>query len=50
MSEAVKGVFDPSQLSDQELDDYLDELVAGGDEDSQSFHRAYAEWEGRHDQ
>jgi len=40
-SDQVKG------MSQAELDDYLDKLVAAEREDSPEFHIAYAEWERR---
>lgn len=41
---------DPHHLSQAELDDYLDDLVRAGQDDSPEFHRAYAAWEKLHDQ
>ncbi|WP_275886602.1 hypothetical protein [Leifsonia aquatica] len=38
---------DPKGMSQQELDDYLDELVKHGKEDTPEFARAYNEWERR---
>jgi hypothetical protein len=39
--------LDPKGMSQHELDDYLDELVAKGQEDSPEFRKAYEEWEAR---
>lgn len=36
---------DPSLLSQRELDEYLDQLVSEGKDDTPEFHRAYAIWE-----
>ena len=36
---------DPREMSQAELDDYLDALVRQGREDSPEFHRAYRIWE-----
>ena len=36
---------DPREISQAELDDYLDALVRQGREDSPEFHRAYRIWE-----
>lgn len=36
---------EPREMSQRELDDYLDELVRDGREDSPEFARAYAAWE-----
>lgn len=35
----------PEELSQRELDEYLDQLVAEGKDDTPEFHRAYAIWE-----
>lgn len=37
----------PELMSQTELDDYLDELVTSGRDDTPEFHRAYAEYERR---
>lgn len=39
--------IDPKQLSQRELDDYIDGLSDKGLDDSPEFHRAYTEWERR---
>ncbi|MEZ0142046.1 hypothetical protein AB1285_26745 [Microbacterium sp. NRRL B-14842] len=36
---------DPRQLSQAELDEYLDQLINEGNDDSPEFHRAYQVWE-----
>lgn len=36
---------DPRELSARELDEYLDELVEQGKDDTPEFHRAYQIWE-----
>lgn len=38
---------DPSEMSQAELDEYLDDLVKRGRDDTPEFHKAYAEWERR---
>ena len=35
------------EMSQAELDEYLDKLVLHGRDDSREFHAAYAEWERR---
>lgn len=37
--------IDPRELSQRELDEYLDRLVAAGQEDSSEFRRAFKVWE-----
>lgn len=37
--------IDPRELSAAELDEYLDQLVREGKEDSPEFARAYGVWE-----
>lgn len=39
--------IDPRELSQAELDEYLDRLVDANRDDSPEFHAAYAEWERR---
>lgn len=41
----MTATVDPRDLSQAELDDYLDSLVAAGKEDSIEFERAYRVWE-----
>lgn len=36
-----------AELSQTELDAYIDRLVQAGDDDSAEFHAAYREWERR---
>lgn len=36
-----------AELSQAELDAYIDRLVQAGDDDSPEFHAAYREWERR---
>lgn len=36
---------DPRELSQAELDEYLDQLTRQGEDDSPEFHRAYQVWE-----
>lgn len=36
---------DPREMSQRELDDYLDELTRAGQEDSPEFRRAFKVWE-----
>lgn len=38
---------DPRTMSQAELDEYLDDLVERGRDDTPEFHQAYAEWERR---
>lgn len=38
-------MIDPSTLSQAELDEYLDRLVAEGREETPEFARAYEVWE-----
>jgi hypothetical protein len=38
---------DPHTMSQRELDEYLDDLVEHGRDDTPEFHLAYAEWERR---
>lgn len=37
----------PAEMSQRELDEYLDELAAKGYEDTAAFAAAYDEWERR---
>lgn len=37
----------PSEMSQRELDEYLDRLTADGREDTPEFAAAYEEWERR---
>ena len=39
--------MDPQDMSQAELDAYLDHLAAEGREDTPAFEAAYAEWERR---
>lgn len=39
----------PAGMSQAELDEYLDQLVQAGRDDSDEFHAAYREWERRED-
>jgi len=41
-------VRDPRELSQAELDEYLDQLTREGKDDSPEFHRAYQVWEELH--
>jgi hypothetical protein len=39
--------IEPRDMSQAELDDYLDDLARQGREDTPAFEAAYAEWERR---
>ena len=41
----VRVMKDPRQLSQAELDEYLDQLINEGNDDSPEFHRAHQVWE-----
>lgn len=43
MAENVNS--DPREMSQRELDDYLDQLIADGAEDTPQFQRAFKIWE-----
>lgn len=42
---AVADRIDPREMSQRELDEYLDSLVRDGKEDSAEFRRAFKVWE-----
>ena len=45
MIEHTGKQLDPNELSQAELDEYLDALVREGRDDSPEFHRAFKVWE-----